>query len=217
MNLPKFLDELKRRHVYKVAVAYAVVAWLLIQAASILFPTFEAPAWIMKVFVAVIALGFPCAVILAWAFELTPEGIKRAEDVSVDAPINRRTGGKLTKIIVVVAIIAAGLLIFQFTRKTTVTASANVGADSKSIAVRLPARESLRIQVYVSRRPPPPLSILLSADGDADRFAPLTRSHPLSRSHHHATHAVHVAASQLASLASGLMFTRYGGPSSCSF
>lgn len=135
MNLPKFLDELKRRHVYKVAVAYAVVAWLLIQAASILFPTFEAPAWIMKVFVAVIALGFPCAVILAWAFELTPEGIKRAEDVSVDAPINRRTGGKLTKTIVVVAIIAAGLLIFQFTRKTTVTASANVGADSKSIAV----------------------------------------------------------------------------------
>ena len=135
MNLSKFLDELKRRHVYKVAVAYAVAAWLLIQAASILFPTFEAPAWIMKVFVAVTALGFPCAVILAWAFELTPEGIKRAEDVSVDAPINRRTGGKLTKIIVVVAIIAAGLLIFQFTRKTTVTASANVGADSKSIAV----------------------------------------------------------------------------------
>ena len=54
-----FFAELKRRHVYKVAVAYAVVAWLLIQAASIIFPTFEAPPWIMKVFVAVLVLGFP--------------------------------------------------------------------------------------------------------------------------------------------------------------
>src|SRR5438552_5836829 len=80
-GMNNFFAELKRRNVYKVAVAYAVVAWLLIQAASILFPTFEAPAWVMKVLVAVVLLGFPTALILAWAFELTPEGIKRAEDV----------------------------------------------------------------------------------------------------------------------------------------
>ena len=79
MNLRNFFAELKRRNVYKVAVAYAVVAWLLIQAGSILFPTFEAPGWVMKVFVAIIAAGFPIALILAWAFELTPEGIKRTE------------------------------------------------------------------------------------------------------------------------------------------
>ena len=61
MNPRNFFAELKRRNVYKVAVAYAVVAWLLIQAASILFPTFEAPTWVMKVFVAIVLLGFPIA------------------------------------------------------------------------------------------------------------------------------------------------------------
>src|SRR5437763_11749717 len=79
MNLKKFFSELKRRTVYKVAIACAVVAWLLLQAASILFPTFEAPPWTMKVFVALTALGFPIALIIAWAFELTPEGLKRTE------------------------------------------------------------------------------------------------------------------------------------------
>src|SRR5947208_10356872 len=77
-----FFTELKRRKVYRVAVAYAIVAWLLIQAASILFPTFEAPPWVMKVFVTAVILGFPVALILAWAFELTPEGIKRAEEIT---------------------------------------------------------------------------------------------------------------------------------------
>jgi ferredoxin len=75
MDPATFLTELKRRKVYRVAVAYAIVAWLLIQAASILFPTFEAPPWVMKVFVTAVILGFPVALILAWAFELTPEGI----------------------------------------------------------------------------------------------------------------------------------------------
>jgi hypothetical protein len=79
MNPKKFFGELKRRNVYKVAIAYGVVAWLVLQAASILFPTFEAPPWMMKVFVAVIAFGFPIALIIAWAFELTPEGLKRTE------------------------------------------------------------------------------------------------------------------------------------------
>src|SRR5881227_145384 len=79
MEPRKLFAELKRRNVYKVAIAYAVVAWLLLQAASILFPTFEAPPWTMKVFVAAIVLGFPIAVIIAWAFELTPEGLKRTE------------------------------------------------------------------------------------------------------------------------------------------
>ena len=93
MNRRNFFAELKRRNVYKVAIAYAIVAWLLMQAASILFPTFEAPPWTMKVFVAVIALGFPIALVLAWAFELTPEGIKRAEDVDLSKSVTRKTSG----------------------------------------------------------------------------------------------------------------------------
>src|SRR5439155_6177685 len=79
MKPRNFFSQLKRRNVYKVAIAYGVVAWLLLQAASILFPTFEAPPWTMKVFVVVTALGFPIALIIAWAFELTPEGLKRTE------------------------------------------------------------------------------------------------------------------------------------------
>jgi TolB-like protein len=135
MNSGNFFVELKRRNVYKVAVAYAIVAWLLIQAASILFPTFEAPPWVMKVFVTAVILGFPVALVLAWAFEITPEGIKRADEVSPAESIPRKTSRKLTTIIVVVAVIAAGLLIVQFTRKTSVTPNANASADSKSIAV----------------------------------------------------------------------------------
>lgn len=133
-NSDNFFSELKRRHVYKVAVAYAVVAWLLIQAASILFPTFEAPTWVMKVFVSAIILGFPVALIFAWAFEITPEGIKRAKDVPAGGvtPSPRR---KLMMITAVLALIAGGLLIFQFARKAGVTPNANPGMDSKSIAV----------------------------------------------------------------------------------
>ena len=116
MNSRSFFAELKRRNVYKVAVAYVIVGWLLLQAASILFPTFEAPAWVMKVFVSVIILGFPVALILAWAFELTPEGIKRAEDVLPNESIRRKTGRKLVGITVALAVIAAGLLAFQFLR-----------------------------------------------------------------------------------------------------
>jgi len=82
-----FFTELKRRDVYKVAVAYAVVSWLLIQATSILLPTFDAPGWMMKAFVALLGLGFILSVIIAWVFEMTPEGIKRTADISAgEAP-----------------------------------------------------------------------------------------------------------------------------------
>ena len=68
MGQGNFFAELKRRNVYKVAVAYMIVAWLLIQGASIFFPTFEAPSWVMKVFIAIVVLGFPAALILAFAW-----------------------------------------------------------------------------------------------------------------------------------------------------
>jgi TolB-like protein/Flp pilus assembly protein TadD len=140
MNPKNFFGELKRRNVYKVAVAYAVVAWLLIQGASILFPTFEAPTWVMKVFVVVILFGFPVALVFSWAFEITPEGIKRESEVTPDQSITAHTGRKIVGITVVVAVIAAGLMIFQFLRPTAATKSANGSAASgpvseKSIAV----------------------------------------------------------------------------------
>lgn len=111
-----FFAELKRRNVYKIAVAYAVVSWLVVQAASLLFVTFEAPPWAMKIFVIAVALGFPIALVLAWAFEITPEGIKRAQDVPPNEAIGRKTGRKLIGLTVAIACIAAGLLVFQLFR-----------------------------------------------------------------------------------------------------
>jgi TolB-like protein/Tfp pilus assembly protein PilF len=129
MDSGNFFAELKRRNVYKVAVAYAVVAWLLIQAASILFPTFEAPAWVMKVFVAVLVLGFPIALVFSWAFEITPEGIKREENVSPNESITRRTGRKIVGITVAVGVVAAGLFVFQLLRPKS-TAQLEGGAPA---------------------------------------------------------------------------------------
>lgn len=74
--------------------AYAVVAWLLLQGASIVLPSFEAPGWTIKVLIAGLAIGFPIAVVLAWAFEVTPEGIVRPEDVPANESITRRTSSQ---------------------------------------------------------------------------------------------------------------------------
>jgi adenylate cyclase len=136
---PSFFAELKRRNVYKVAVAYAVVSWLLIQAASILFPTFDAPPWVMKVFVAVIVLGFPIALVFSWAFEITPEGLKRESEVEAGKSITHHTGRKLVGITIVVAVIATALFVFQLLRPhlmSTGGPSAPVNAlPEKSVAV----------------------------------------------------------------------------------
>ena len=82
---PSFFSELKRRNVYKVAVAYAVVGWLIAQIATQIFPFLEIPNWIVRLVIVLIAIGFPIALVFAWAFELTPEGLKRTEDVDLTA------------------------------------------------------------------------------------------------------------------------------------
>jgi TolB-like protein len=140
MDLKNFFAELKRRNVYKVAIAYAVVAWLLIQVGSILFPTFEAPGWVMKVFVTIVAAGFPIALVIAWAFEMTPEGMKRTENLSPNEHIPQWSGRKFTALIVTIVLLATGLLMFQLVRsKSTFPAEAQITTAStpsqKSIAV----------------------------------------------------------------------------------
>ena len=86
MNPRNFFAELKRRNVYKVAVAYAVIGWLLIQVATQVFPFFEIPNWAVRLVVLLIIIGFPIALLIAWAFELTPEGIKRTDNADLVAP-----------------------------------------------------------------------------------------------------------------------------------
>ena len=88
MKASRFFTELKRRKVYKVAVAYAFVSWLLIQAASIFLPTFDAPPCMMKAVVVFLALGFIVSAILSWVFDITPQGITRTADISPDEAID---------------------------------------------------------------------------------------------------------------------------------
>ena len=140
MNRGNFFAELKRRNVYKVAVAYAVVAWLLIQAASILFPTYEAPAWVMKIFVAIVVLGFPVALVIAWAFEMTPEGMKRTEDVGANEVIPQWSRRKFAALIASLALAAAGLLAFQFLRPRSATTDASPRTPDPGAAMVIPEK-----------------------------------------------------------------------------
>jgi TolB-like protein len=94
------IAELKRRNVFRVGAAYVIVAWLLVEVASVVLPTFKAPEWVMQVFTFLVILGFPLALIFAWAFELTPEGIKRESAVDRAESITHVTGRKLDFIII---------------------------------------------------------------------------------------------------------------------
>ena len=100
------IKELKRRNVFRVAAAYVVVGWVLAEVASLLFGTFEAPAWVMKVFATMIALGFPLALFFAWAYELTPDGLKREAEIDRTESITAKTGRKLDFFIIAVLIVA---------------------------------------------------------------------------------------------------------------
>jgi TolB-like protein/Tfp pilus assembly protein PilF len=137
MNQRDFLSELKRRNVYKVAVAYAVVGWLLIQVATQVFPFLDIPNWAIRFVIFVTALGFPVALIIAWAFELTPEGIKRTE--AADAARQHSRGGVWIGVVVVAAALSLGLfLLGRYTagggtpRQSETATASNI---QKSIAV----------------------------------------------------------------------------------
>src|SRR6266567_4941023 len=137
MKIDNFFAELKRRNVYKVAVAYLVVAWLLIQAASIFFPAFDAPPWVMKIFIIVIIFGFPVALIFSWAFEITPEGIKLESEIEGNKSIARRTGRKLVAITIALAVVAAGLWVYQLVQPKVGTSLRDVRSDSAKDEGRL--------------------------------------------------------------------------------
>jgi TolB-like protein/Tfp pilus assembly protein PilF len=136
VNPQKFLIELRRRNVYKVAVAYVVVAWLLLQALSILLPAFDAPPWVLRVFIAAIAAGFPLALLFAWAFELTPEGIKRTEEVEPQqSMVTRRRGSKVWVALVLGAALLSIALFFvgRFTAKGTASSNRRQQQEEKSV------------------------------------------------------------------------------------
>jgi TolB-like protein/Tfp pilus assembly protein PilF len=132
MNVRSFFAELKHRNVYKVGIAYALVAWLLMQIASQIFPFFEIPNWAVRFVVLLLIIGFPVALILAWAFDLTPEGLKRtksADDLPAGSWDNR------VWIYAIIVGVALSICLFFVGRYTVLRQTGTLGSPAKSIAV----------------------------------------------------------------------------------
>ena len=136
---PSLFSELKRRNVYKVAVAYAVVGWLVIQVTATIVPALHLPDGLTSAVVVLILVGFPVALVIAWAFEMTPEGMKRTADVSPDEVLPRWSRRKFGAFVVGASVIAAALLAYQFFKSATAPATDEIAATKsipqKSIAV----------------------------------------------------------------------------------
>ena len=131
--MSQLFQELKRRNVFRVAIAYAAVAWLVLQAADIVLDNIAAPDWLMKALMFFLAIGFPVAVLFAWAYEMTPEGLKREHEVDRTTSITHQTGQKLNRTIIAVLIVAvAFLLVDKFMLQDSTPAS---DTTDKSVAV----------------------------------------------------------------------------------
>ena len=146
------LEELKRRNVFRVGIAYVVASWVLLQLADLVLDNIGAPGWVMQAFMLALVIGFPLVLIFAWAFEMTPEGIKREKDIDRSQSITGQTGRKLDRVIIAFLVVAVAVLLFDrfyegtptsepASQETAPTATAAPGApketaaDDKSIAV----------------------------------------------------------------------------------
>jgi len=107
-----FVDELRRRNVFRTGIAYLILAWLILQVADIMLLILDAPAWILRLIVALLAIGFPIALVLAWVFEITTAGVKRTEEVSLDESITHLTGRKLDFIVIGILIAALSVSLY---------------------------------------------------------------------------------------------------------
>jgi len=108
-----FFDELKRRNVVRVGVAYAIASWVLLQVADLVLEAIEAPPWVLQALMLVVGLGFVAAVVIAWAYEMTPEGIKREKDVDRNRSITHETALKLDRIIIAFLVVAVAYFVWE--------------------------------------------------------------------------------------------------------
>ena len=154
--LGRLLDELKRRNVFRVAVAYVVASWLVLQVADIVLQGIEAPAWVMKVFMLVLGLGFPFVLMFSWAYELTPEGIRKEADVDRSQSITPETGRKLN--LITIGMLVAVVALVGLDR--VYVHDAGVPAPATSPAVE-PIDQSIAVLAFED----------LSPEGDQEYFA----------------------------------------------
>ena len=130
------LNELKRRNVFRVAAAYVVIAWLLIQVLGLAASSFEAPAWVMKMIITGVVIGFIPAVLFSWAFELTPEGIKKEKNIERDDSITNITAKKLDYITLAAAVGVLGLFAYQQMNPATPQSAPDVALQSSNSQVQ---------------------------------------------------------------------------------
>jgi len=136
MKIGNFFSELKRRNVYKVAVAYAVVGWVIAQIATQIFPFLEIPNWVVRLVIVLIAIGFPIALVIAWAFEATPQGIKRTETADAMPAAAGKKKRVWIYVVVIGSLLSIGLFFLGRYSAGNTTASP-AGITNKSIAVLL--------------------------------------------------------------------------------
>ena len=148
-----FFEELKRRNVFRVGIAYAVVAWLLMQVADVLIDNIGAPDWVFRTLLLVIGIGFPLALVFAWAFEMTPEGIKRDRDVDPAAASQAGSGRRLDRLIIVALVLALAYFIYEsrFTSGTAESAPAQAERAPAQVATEAPpAGRSVAVLPFVN-------------------------------------------------------------------
>ncbi|HEY9110562.1 MAG TPA: hypothetical protein VIM92_02170 [Rhodanobacteraceae bacterium] len=156
---PGFFEELKRRHVVRVAIAYAVAAWLLVQIATQVFPFFDIPNWAVRLVVILLVVGLPVAVAFAWIYELTPEGIRRTE--AADSPgarsehASRQIGRKLNTVIIAVLVLAVALLgwrVLTLRRASAPSAAAQVPPPASSAVTQAPADSAIPVPAAIPQK-----------------------------------------------------------------
>ena len=152
-----FISELKRRNVFRVGIAYLVVAWLVMQVADVILNNIEAPHWIFQVLLLGLALGFPIILLFAWAYEMTPEGIKPEREVDRSSSVTPQTGKKLDRAII--AVLAIALLYFaadKFLVSSTDRDAAPPGSSAvepaaTEVAAQLTAEKSIAVLPLANR------------------------------------------------------------------
>lgn len=158
------INELRRRNVFKVGIAYVIVSWLLAQVADLMLENFGAPDWVIKSFLGFLIIGFPLALFFAWAFELTPEGVKRESQVDRSQSITQKTGQKLNHSIMVIMAIALAWFAWDRFGKTP---EAIVPSEETAVVASEPAKEPVATVKSLAVLP----FVAMSSGADDEYFA----------------------------------------------
>lgn len=156
-NSMSLFDELKRRNIFRVAIAYLIAGWLVLQVSQLVLEAVEAPAWVLKVSLLFFALGFPITLLFSWAYELTPDGLKREKDVDRDQSVTQNTGQKLNQITIVMIV---ALVIFIAADRMFLANPAQPAPEDNDVAVAV-AEKSIAVLAFED----------LSPEGDQEYFA----------------------------------------------